>query len=79
MVLGFLAATYLHHADPTHKNWYLLLGTGFCGGFTTFSTFSYETLQLILDHRPWRASLYVFGSVSAGLFGAWLGVRMAGN
>lgn len=79
MILGLVAATYLHHQDPDHRKWYLLFGTGFCGGFTTFSTFSYETFQLIQEDKTWIAILYVLGSVGAGLLGVWLAVKLAGN
>jgi len=53
------------------------LGTGFCGAFTTFSTFSLETL-LLLENNEWlQAVLYVAVSVLGGLAGAWLGIRLA--
>jgi CrcB protein len=52
----------------------LLLVTGVLGGFTTFSAFSYETLQLLRDGQ-WPAALgYSLGSVALGLaaaFGGW--------
>ena len=57
--------------------WYVLLGTGLCGGFTTFSTFSLETLTMLEKGRPWAAAAYVGGSVAAGLAGAWAAVRLA--
>ena len=84
IILGFVAASFLHqpdplHPDPVRKNWYLLLATGFCGGFTTFSTFSYEAVKLLQDERYWAALAYVFGSVAAGLLGLWLALKLAGD
>lgn len=53
-----------------------LLGAGFCGGFTTFSTFSLETLAMLQSGRWIEAAAYAQGSVLAGLLGAWLGVQL---
>jgi fluoride exporter len=79
VALGFAAAHFLHHPDPARRNWYLLLGTGFCGGFTTFSTFSLETLELMQAGRPWSAAVYALGSVAAGLLGVWLALKLSGG
>ena len=46
-----------------------LLATGFCGGFTTFSAFSYETIVLMRDGRGALAALYVMASLGLS-FGA---------
>jgi len=54
----------------------LLLGAGFCGGFTTFSTFSLEALNLLESGRWVEAAAYAQGSVIAGLMGVWLGVQI---
>ncbi len=62
-------------AEPSSA-WRLLVVTGLLGGFTTFSTFSYETYSLIAQNRWREATLYVTASVILGLmstaFGVWL-------
>jgi CrcB protein len=53
-----------------------LLVAGFCGGYTTFSTFSYETLVL-LKHGDWpQAALYVTASVLLSVAGTFLGFAL---
>jgi hypothetical protein len=56
---------------------FALLGTGVCGGLTTFSTFGYETLRLLEDGALGEAGLNVAGSLVASVLVAWLGFRLA--
>jgi CrcB protein len=73
-ILGAAAVLILERMRPEYADWYLLVGTGFCGGYTTFSTFEWETFQLVRD-RSWLPALgNVAGSVAAGFVGVVLGV-----
>ena len=51
---------------------------GFCGGFTTFSTFSLQTLTLLRDGDMTRAGLNIAVSVAACMISVWLGAVAAG-
>ena len=53
----------------------LFLAVGILGGFTTFSSFSYETLVMIQQNRWDKALLYVSGSVVLGLLAVWLAYK----
>ncbi len=67
-VLGVVAGS----ADAAGP-WSALLGTGFCGALTTYSTFGYETLRLVQEHDGRDAWFYAAASAAAGTAAAALG------
>lgn len=71
LILGFLIGL------PASPAWTALLGTGFCGALTTYSTFSWETLSLARAGAGRQALAYVILSVTAGLGAAALGLLIA--
>lgn len=74
LVTGLAAGRVLPEA------WQLILGTGFLGGYTTFSTASFETVGLLRDRRWVAAALNGFGvlvcSVAVAGAGLWLGLQV---
>ena len=71
-LVGILAgiAEHRHVLSPAAR---LFLITGFCGGFTTFSAFGFETVYLLRRHEaPWAVANVVV-SVVAGMGAVWLG------
>jgi CrcB protein len=56
-------------------NWKLFLATGVCGGFTTFSAFSFENFSLIQNDKFFLSVLYITGSVLLGITATWLGYK----
>ncbi|MCX8088898.1 MAG: fluoride efflux transporter CrcB [Meiothermus ruber] len=59
--------------------WRLFLAVGVLGGYTTFSTFSWETLTLVQQGEWLKAFLYMAGSVVLGFVLVWLAYRWAGR
>ncbi|SDK37309.1 fluoride efflux transporter CrcB [Nonomuraea jiangxiensis] len=70
-VLGLLVGL------PADATWSVLLGTGFCGTLTTYSTFSYETLRLAQNGSGFYALANVVAGVVAGLGAGLVGLLVA--
>ncbi len=73
-VIGIVYGLVLsaNQVGELHK---LLLITGFCGGFTTFSSFSYENMLLLQDGAYLRFLIYVFSSLIIGILMVALGYK----
>ncbi|MFD0697218.1 fluoride efflux transporter CrcB [Paenibacillus sp. GCM10027628] len=76
--LGCLLLGFLAFADwlPLPLKLRSALTTGFIGSFTTFSTFSYETVSMLKLGHFFLAALYIGGSLWGGLAFTWLGIRL---
>jgi CrcB protein len=74
-VLGLLSGLALYHGLATAPK--AILGTGFCGAYTTFSTFSYETVRLAEDGARYSAATNVVAGVAASLVAAAAGLALA--
>ena len=55
----------------------ILFTVGFCGGFTTFSSFSQENLTLINNNQLTYLFMYVFSSILVGIFSVFLGLKIS--
>jgi CrcB protein len=75
LILGLTSGAVLVGAGP--DSLLLLLGVGFCGALTTYSTFSYETIRLIEDGAVFYAVANVVISVVAALGAAFTGAALA--
>lgn len=75
-LIGLLMTLFTERFAP-HPNWRLLLVTGFLGGYTTFSSFEYETFQTARTGGHWTALAYVLSSVAIGYLGVVSGALLA--
>lgn len=76
LILGFVLGLAAEGVDVTPEA-RAFVAVGFCGGFTTFSTFSYEAIRLLEDGEGSRAALYILASVVLSLVAAFVGLVAA--
>lgn len=75
LLLGFLTGLGLYHAFPDTPR--IVLGTGFCGAYTTFSTFTFETVRLLEEGDVREAMINSTGSLVVCAVGAAVGLALA--
>jgi CrcB protein len=69
LLLGYFDRQQLINLDAK-----FLFVTGFCGGYTTFSTFAFENISLFQSNNSAVAFAYLAASILCGLFAVWLGL-----
>jgi CrcB protein len=77
LLLGMIYALLLRLQPGYAPALRLFVGVGLLGGYTTFSSFSYETAQLFLEQRSAAAIVYPLASVAAGVLSCLLGIALA--
>lgn len=76
LLLGVVTGLAAFHAAP--DDWRIVLGTGFLGGYTTFSTASFETARLVLERKGVAAVVNSLGMLVLTVLAAAAGLALAG-
>jgi fluoride exporter len=74
-IIGFFLA-FAQERVSLSPYWRLFFGVGFVGGYTTFSTFEYESIRLLQDGEMLLGGVYLLGSVIAGGIAAIVGIAL---
>jgi len=77
-LIGFIMFYSARFGDRAEQ-WRFFLATGLCGGFTTFSAFSLENVQLLDDQRILLFFAYTIGSIAIGVLATYCGLLAARN
>lgn len=75
LLLGLISGAALYHAFPNTPK--IILGTGFCGAYTTFSTWTFETIRLLEEGAVGEALINAALSLTVGVGAAGLGLALA--
>lgn len=71
---SFLIGLFM--AACTNGDWKLLLTVGLCGGFTTYSTFSAQSLEMLRSGNYLSAGIYILATILLCLLFVWLGIHI---
>lgn len=75
LLIGLFSGWILSH-QPENQSFRLLMIVGFCGGYTTFSTFAFENLRLMEMNQWGLFTLYTSASIVLGLLSVWGGMKL---
>ncbi len=75
LLLGLIVGVVMFHGAPSDLQ--RIAGTGFCGGYTTFSTASFETVRLFQVGNPRAALANALGTITLCLLSAGVGLALA--
>lgn len=78
LFIGLVIGLSINHSG-LNNHWKLFLATGICGGFTTFSAFSMENMQLIQQEKYGLAILYIVSSFVLGIAASFFGYKITCN
>ena len=78
LLIGYLAGVWASGGALSLQScrWHFWI-TGFCGGYTTFSTFSWQVLDLVRAGEGTMAGFYAAGSIAFGILAVWFGLSLA--
>ena len=78
LLIGYLAGVWASGdaLSPGSCRWHFWI-TGLCGGYTTFSTFSWQVLDLVRAGQGTLAGAYAAGSIAFGMLAVWFGLSLA--
>jgi CrcB protein len=71
----FIGVLVKNQLEESNLKWFLV--TGFCGGYTTFSTFGLENYNLFQSNNSLLAFGYIAFSIILGLFAVWMGLSLS--
>ena len=77
LLIGIIGAMVVK--NQINEVWRLTLMAGFCGGFTTFSSFTLESLQLLQQNRYLFFTVYTISNVVIGLLATFAGYKIFSN
>ena len=75
LLIGLFSGWFFAH-HPENQSFRLLMIVGFCGGYTTFSTFAFENMRLMEMNQWGLFTLYTSASIVLGLLSVWGGMKL---